>query len=73
MTGELYHDILLGTITTTQYAGYGVNVWQVIDLRAVDEKNTEVTIHVALEPVERVGHRLKEWALTEYKDCLFRN
>ena len=66
--GDLYHDTKHGTVTVALHGGLGVDTYQVIDVSAVDERQTRVVGHYSLGPVEKYGQALREWVLEDSKD-----
>lgn len=67
--GDLFHDTKSGTITVALHGGLGVDTYQVIDVSAIDEKQTKVIGHYALGPVAQYGQTLKEWVLEKSEEC----
>ena len=71
--GDLYHDIKRGTITVAFHPGLGgVATHQVIDVAAIDDRQTKVVGHYFIGPfgsLANVGQVLKEWALENSKEC----
>lgn len=67
--GDLFHDTKSGTITVALHGGLGVDTYQVIDIFAIDEKQTKVIGHYAVGPVAQYGQTLKEWVLENSEEC----
>jgi len=67
--GDLFHDTKSGVITIALHGGLGVDTYQVIDLNAIDEKQTRVVGHFSTGPVEKYGQILKEWVLENSNEC----
>jgi len=67
--GDLYHDTKSGTVTVALHGGLGVDTYQVIDVSAIDERQTRVIGHYSLGPVEKYGQALREWVLEDSKEC----
>lgn len=67
--GDLYHDTKSGTVTVALHGGLGVDTYQVIDVSAIDEKQTKVIGHYSLGPVAKYGQALKEWVLEDSTEC----
>lgn len=67
--GDLFHDSKSGVITVALHGGLGVDTYQVIDLNAIDEKQTKIVGHYSLGPVETYGRILKEWVLENSNEC----
>lgn len=69
VTGDLYHDTKAGTIVVSLRAGYGVDIFQVIDLQAIDDSHTKLTAVYPLGPVTKLGQTLQQWTLENSTDC----
>lgn len=69
VTGDLYHDTKSGTITVALHGGFGVDTYQVIDVKALDEHQTKVIGYYSVGSVEKYGKLLKGWVLEDSKDC----
>lgn len=67
--GDLYHDTKSAIITVALHGGLGVDTYQVIDINAIDEKQTKIVGHYSLGPVEKYGQILKEWVLENSNEC----
>lgn len=67
--GDLFHDTQSGTITIALHGGFGVDTYQVIDISAIDERNTKIVGHYSLGPVDQYGRILKEWVLENSSEC----
>ncbi len=67
--GDLYHDTKSAIITVALHGGFGVDTYQVIDIIAIDEKQTKIVAHYSLGPVEKYGQILKEWVLENSNEC----
>lgn len=67
--GDIYHDTKSATITVALHGGLGVDTYQVIDISAIDDRQTRVVGHYSLGPVSQFGQALKEWVLENSIDC----
>lgn len=66
---DLYQDLRSGTISTAQYAGYGLNIWRVIEVESIDSATSKVKAYLGIGPVEKGGQLLKQWVLDNSQDC----
>ena len=60
VNGDLYPDSRSGTVTVGMY-GIASSVYQVIDVRGVDNGHTEITATFPLGLVEKQGVKVKGW------------
>lgn len=67
--GDLFHDTKTATVTVALHGGLGVDTYQVIDVSAIDDKQTKVIGHYSLGPVDKYGQVLKEWVLENSMEC----
>lgn len=69
VSGDLFHDIKTGTITTALHGGLGVDTYRVTDIVSIDENNTKITGFYAVGPAAQYGQILKEWVLNKSEEC----
>ena len=67
--GDIFHDTKSGTVTVALHGGLGVDTYQVIDIKAIDDQQTRVIGHYSVGPVEKYGSTLKEWVLENSEEC----
>lgn len=71
--GDLYHDTKSGQITLELHGATGVNVYDVVDVEFIDDKNTRVTAYFPFGPAEKFGRIIQEWVLEDSKECGLKN
>lgn len=69
VSGDLYPDTKTGTITVGMYGALGPALYQIIDVRGLDQSRTEVIATFPLGPVEKHGAKVKAWATDTGADC----
>lgn len=62
VNSDLYTDTKTGTISVGMYGGLGAVIYEVIDLRALDNGGTGVVAIFPRGPVEKMGQQVKAWA-----------
>lgn len=67
--GDLFQDTKSGTVTVALHGALGVDTYQVIDISAIDEKQTKIVGYYSLGPVAKYGQALKEWVLEDSTEC----
>lgn len=67
--GELYQDIETGTITVAIHGGLGVDTHLAVDVTAIDEDNSKVTVFNALSSWNRSSQLVREWVLENSAEC----
>src|SRR5690606_22264719 len=67
--GDLYHDIKSGTVSVALHGGFGVDTYQVIDIKSISENESKVLAYYSLGSVQKQGDLLKKWVTESYSDC----
>ncbi|NYT38860.1 hypothetical protein ERD78_18910 [Allopusillimonas soli] len=67
--GDLYQDIKAGTVSVELHGGLGVDVYQVIDIKAVDDDSSRVLAHYSVGSPSQKGDLLKRWVLDGEAAC----
>lgn len=62
VSGDLYPDTKSGTITVGMYGGLGASIYQVIDVRGLDDTRSEVNAIFPMGSVEKMGAWVKSKA-----------
>ena len=62
VNGDLYSDSRTGSITVGMYGAVGTSIYQVIDVRGLDDMRTEVIAIFPMGPVKKIGSKVKAWA-----------
>lgn len=66
---DLYTDIKQGTISVELHGALGVNVYQVIDVKYLEENKTEVKVYYAMASHSRHANTIPKWVTENYKEC----
>jgi hypothetical protein len=69
VNSDLYTDTRTGTISVGMYGGLGTVIYQVIDLRALDNGGTEVVAIFPSGSVQKMGEQVKAWATGSDNQC----
>lgn len=66
--GDLFHDIRSGTITTALHGAFGVKTLSVVDLKAIDDRSTEVVVTSATTRPGEYADLIRKW-LAGSREC----
>ncbi len=66
---DLFTDIKQGSISVELHGAAGVNVYQVIDIKYLDENKTEVKSYFAMASHARHAETIRKWVTENYKEC----
>lgn len=69
VSGDLYSDTKTGTVTVGMYGALGPSIYQVIDVKALDDGKAQVVATFPMGPVERLGSKVKAWATRDNAGC----
>lgn len=67
--GDLYHDIKSGSVTVALHGGFGVETHLVVDIDAIDEGASKITVYNALPSWNSASQAVREWVEDGATEC----
>lgn len=66
---ELFPNTKSASINSELHGAFGVDVYQLIEIQAIDDNNSEVSTYYYRGKSELLGSLIQKWAVDDYKEC----